>query len=78
MTSGKSDLVEVSLEYRKDSASGQASAFFQGDYEDDRAGNGKEIWIWLPKSQIEVEKDSDGKTCTVTMPEWLAMDKGLI
>lgn len=72
-----SENIEVTLEKRRDSASGQATAFFQGDYEDDRAGNGKEIWVWLPKSQIEVEENKDG-TCTVTMPEWLAHDKGLI
>ena len=33
--------------------------------------------IWLPKSQIEVE-DKDPPTCIVTLPEWLAKDKGLI
>lgn len=30
--------------------------------------------VWLPRSQIEV--DTDDKT--ITMPEWLALDKGLI
>ena len=29
--------------------------------------------VWLPKSQVE--NNDDG---TFTMPEWLAMDKGLI
>lgn len=29
--------------------------------------------VWLPRSQIEINDDG-----TVTMPEWLAMDKGLI
>ena len=29
--------------------------------------------VWLPRSQIEINGDS-----TVTMPEWLADDKGLI
>lgn len=29
--------------------------------------------VWLPRSQIEINDDD-----TVTMPEWLAMDKGLI
>ena len=28
---------------------------------------------WLPRSQIEINDDG-----TVTMPEWLAMDKGLV
>lgn len=30
--------------------------------------------VWLPKSQCEWDQD----TRTMTMPEWLAMDKGLI
>ncbi len=30
--------------------------------------------VWLPKSQVEYDKD--GKV--FTMPEWLAEDKGLI
>ena len=31
--------------------------------------------IWLPKSQIEVERD--GQSISVAMPYWLAKDKGL-
>ena len=36
--------------------------------------------IWLPKSQIEslVGDPAPGDTVTVTLPEWLAMEKGLI
>ena len=30
--------------------------------------------VWLPKSQVEYDPD-DG---TFAMPEWLAMDKGLL
>lgn len=32
---------------------------------------------WLPKSQLEYEGDV-GQTVVVSMPEWLATDKGLI
>lgn len=32
---------------------------------------------WLPKSQIEYENLGDG-TVDVTMPEWLAKEKGII
>lgn len=32
--------------------------------------------VWLPKSQIEIE--ADGATHTVTLPEWLALEKELI
>jgi hypothetical protein len=33
--------------------------------------------IWLPKSQVEFEHGKAG-TVVVTIPEWLAKDKGLI
>lgn len=35
--------------------------------------DGKET-VWLPKSQCQW----DGEEKTMTMPEWLAMEKGLI
>jgi len=37
-------------------------------------------WYWLPKSQIEVDpKDYEvDAEVTVTAPEWLLKDKGLI
>lgn len=34
--------------------------------------------VWLPLSQIEICKSDDGKTDIVSLPEWLARDKGLI
>lgn len=34
-------------------------------------------WIWLPKSKIEYEKLGKG-VVTVTLPKWLAKDKGLV
>lgn len=34
--------------------------------------------VWLPKSFIEVENDGHRNFVTVTMPEWLAKEKGLI
>lgn len=33
---------------------------------------------WLPLSQIEIEETAFGGIVTVTLPEWLALDKGLI
>lgn len=33
---------------------------------------------WLPLSQIEIEETGVGGIVTVTLPEWLALDKGLI
>jgi hypothetical protein len=34
--------------------------------------------VWLPKSQIEIEPGNKPGHTTVTMPEWLAKEKGLI
>jgi hypothetical protein len=36
--------------------------------------DGGTITVWLPKSQVEW--DADGRT--MAMPEWLALEKGLI
>jgi hypothetical protein len=34
--------------------------------------------VWLPRSQIEYDRNASvGDIITVTMPEWLATDKGL-
>ena len=34
---------------------------------------------WLPRSQIEIEyKDQNGLFAIVTMPEWLAIEKGMV
>lgn len=40
----------------------------------------REKWFWLAKSLIEVDPEDYevGDTVTVTMPEWVAEDKGLI
>lgn len=37
----------------------------------------RENAVWLPKSKIEIEH-KQGNTVEVTLPEWLAKDKGLI
>lgn len=34
--------------------------------------------VWLPKSQIELNETGIAGIMTVTLPEWLALDKGLI
>jgi hypothetical protein len=38
----------------------------------------RETAVWLPKSQIEIASDGHKNFVTITMPEQLAMDKGLI
>ena len=36
-------------------------------------------YCWLPKSQVEWSPPTSGRALgTMTMPEWLAMEKGLI
>jgi hypothetical protein len=34
--------------------------------------------VWLPKSQIELNETGIAGIMTVTLPEWLALEKGLI
>jgi RNase P/RNase MRP subunit p29 len=34
--------------------------------------------VWLPKSLIEIEKNTDGKTVTITCEERLAEEKGIV
>jgi len=38
----------------------------------------KDDAVWLPLSQISVGQDSVDDILQITMPEWLAKDKGLI
>ena len=38
----------------------------------------KEQAVWLPLSQIEITPTGFGGIETVTLPEWLAQEKGLI
>jgi hypothetical protein len=33
----------------------------------------REKWFWLPRAEIEINDDG-----TITLPEWLAREKGLI
>lgn len=39
--------------------------------------DGEHPQFWLPKSQTEVDMNSDG-TCTFTIPQWLAEEKKLV
>ena len=69
----KSDLVDVTVCLHHETKQGMAEA--GGILVSDDGDRSKAVW--LPKSQVEVEfaaRDS----VIVTMPEWLAHDKGLI
>ncbi len=68
----KSDLVDIACEIRSNIASKQAIAIADGTMEKSEHGE-REKWFWLPRSQVEINPDG-----TVTIPEWLAIDKGLV
>lgn len=61
----KSDLVDIEVEIRAETDRAIMVAI------PDREP------VWLPLSQCEVELTSH-KRATVTMPEWLAIEKGLV
>ena len=65
--SGRSDLVDVTVQLH--AMTGRAIRV-SDDGDDDKA-------VWLPLSQVEVLKRPRG-TAVVTLPEWLAVEKGLV
>lgn len=64
MSSGSSDLVDIDVEIKH--MTDKAVLVSDGDND-----------VWLPLSQTEVEDNGDG-TGVVTIPEWLAIEKGLL
>lgn len=34
--------------------------------------------VWLPRSQVEIEPADMGRLHVVTLPEWLAIERGLV
>lgn len=65
MTDSRLIDVSVKLHYRTEKA-----VFVSDDGEEDNAK-------WIPLSQCEINSERDG-ILEMTMPEWLAKDKGLI
>ena len=63
----KSDLIDVTMKIHHQTE----RAVFASD-----SGDVKHA-VWLPLSQIEVLLRGDG-TAEITMPEWLARERGLI
>lgn len=63
----KSELIDIEVEIRAETD--KAVQVFDG-----------ELTVWLPLSQIEIERPRAGHKgpTIVTLPEWLALDKGLI
>lgn len=74
----KSDLIDIACKIVRDDPDQRAIAVADGteiDHADMRTGEivARQKWFWLPRSQIEINNDG-----TVTMPEWLAIQKGLV
>lgn len=67
--SGASDLVDLTLHLVKDNPLSIAVT--------DPAKGANQKWIFLPKSQVEYV-DKGGGVVEVSMPSWLARDKGLV
>jgi hypothetical protein len=68
----KSDLVDITAELRHETD--KAYLIFDGRIEIKKGDTVKsEVRTWVPKSQVEFDNDK-----TFTMPEWLALEKGLI
>ena len=83
MSTQSKHTVEVSCAVRR--ITDKAIAVVDGTTErvlDDKTGKmrDREVWYFLPKSLITVEPDdyAIGDGVNVTMPEFLAIDKGLI
>ena len=68
MTSGKSDLIDLLLVWRRETE----RAIAVTETEDGRE------WVWLPKSMVEYERDEEKGLVAVTLPERLALEKELI
>ena len=74
---GSKTLTDIACHVRQ--VRDKAIAVADGTTEENE-GRDREVWYWLPLSQIEVDPSTYdvGDEVTVTLPEWLAMDKGLI
>lgn len=63
----KSDLIDITVQLLRETE----AAILVADADPEDA-------TWLPKSQVEIEPADNGSLHVVTLPEWLALDKGLI
>lgn len=68
ITMGNSDIIDLDVIMRAETA----AAILVAETEDALKA------VWLPKSQIEIERKIGSRIVTITLPEWLATDKGLV
>jgi hypothetical protein len=59
------DDIEVAVEVRRETD--RALLVYDGKVE-----------VWIPKSQISDQSETNGKIESIFIPEWLATDKGLL
>jgi hypothetical protein len=67
---GASDLVDLTVWIMMDDPNKKAIAIAD-------PAKPTKTWIWLPRSQVEYVKAEPG-LIVLTLPQWLAKDKGLI
>jgi hypothetical protein len=67
----RAPMVEIECVVRDETQ--RAVAVADGTMERDLAGE-REKLFWLPKSRIKIDEE----TGVIRMPEWLAIDKGLV
>lgn len=77
--SRQSENVEIELRIM-DSTRPSTVAFADGTMTRNKQTGLEELkWFWLPRSQITwTHKTPGSKDVVVTMPEWLAIDRGLV
>jgi len=64
---GNSDLIDISVQLLRET---ERAVLVTASALDNK--------VWLPKSMIEIDEPDVKGIHTVTIPEWLARDKGLI
>ncbi|MDR3464200.1 MAG: hypothetical protein P4L76_18000 [Beijerinckiaceae bacterium] len=68
----RSDLIDLTLFVCRDEPSDKAILVAEDDDKDAKK-------VWLARSQIEIEYEKGrSDVAVVTLPEWLALEKGLI
>lgn len=73
----KSDLIDLALIYQTETP--LAACFHEEESGPLFGGAAKPRDVWLPLSRIEIEGDRKrGAVVTVTLPERLAIEKGLV
>lgn len=70
-------MVEITGELRDETR--DAIAIVPGDHflNEITLSNSREHWTWLPRSEVKDMQRGRSNTVVVTIPDWLAKEKGL-